>query len=52
MKNIIPTGPEFMREALIVIGGALLAALVLSKLPAVRAFIQNNVGTGACDCDK
>lgn len=50
--KIIPTGPEFLREAIVVIGGALLAALVLSKLPAVRAFIQNNVGTGACDCNK
>ena len=50
--KIIPTGPEFLREALIVIGGALIAAIVLSKLPAVRAFIQQNVGTGACNCDK
>lgn len=50
MKNaIIPTTPEFLREALIVIGGAIIAALVLSKLPALKAFIQKN--TSGCDCD-
>lgn len=49
-KAIIPTGNEFMREALIVIGGALLAAFVLSKLPALKRFIQNNTASG-CDCD-
>lgn len=49
-KAIIPTGPEFLREALIVIGGALLAAFVLSKLPELKAFIQTN--TSGCDCDK
>lgn len=47
---IIPSAPEFLREALIVIGGALLAAIVLSQLPSVKAFIQNNT-TGGCDCD-
>lgn len=55
-KAIIPTAPEFMREAIIVIGGALLAAFVLSRLPAVRAYIQRNMGGGVgpagCDCDK
>ena len=52
--GFIPTGNEFLRETIIVIGGAILAAVVLSKLPEVRAFIQRNVGTGpaACDCDK
>ena len=55
-KAIIPTGPEFMREALIVIGGALLAAFVLSNLPAVRAYIQRNISGGGvppagCDCN-
>lgn len=49
MKNIIPTTPEFLREALIVVGGALIAAFVLSKLPGVRAFIQTNT-SGGCDC--
>ena len=53
--GIIPTTPEFLREALIVIGGAVLAAVVLSQLPAVRSFIQRNLGTdfgkAGCDCD-
>lgn len=52
MKNIIPSGPEFLREALIVIGGAVIAAVILSRIPALRAYIQTNVGTGPCDCDK
>ena len=43
MKNMLPTGPEFIREALIVIGGAVLAALVLSQFPTLRAFIQKNI---------
>lgn len=53
--NIIPTTPEFLRETLIVLGGAILAAVVLSQLPTVRAFIQRNMGGAAgqvgCDCD-
>lgn len=47
--GIIPTTPEFFREALIVIGGAVIAAIVLSKIPALKAFIQKN--TSGCDCD-
>ena len=43
MKNMLPTGPEFIREALIVIGGAVLAALVLSQFPALRTFFQKNI---------
>jgi hypothetical protein len=50
MNKIIPSGPEFAKEAIIVMGGALLAALVLSQFPKVRAFIQNNIGNGPCDC--
>ncbi len=38
--KIIPTVPEISREALIVIAGALLAALVMSQFPAVRAWIK------------
>ena len=38
--KIIPSLPEVSREALIVIGGALLAALVMSQFPAVRAWIK------------
>lgn len=46
--GLIPSTPEFFREALIVIGGAVIAALVLSKLPELKAFIQKN--TSGCDC--
>lgn len=53
--GMIPSIPEFGREAIIVIGGALIAAFVLSRLPAVRAYIQQNLGTdfgrAGCDCD-
>lgn len=38
--KIIPSVPEVSREALIVIGGAILAALVMSQFPAVRAWIK------------
>ena len=48
--KIIPTTPEFLREALIVLGGAIIAALVVSKIPALKKLIQGN--TGGCDCDK
>jgi hypothetical protein len=56
---IIPTTPEFLREALIVIGGAIIAAVVLSQFPSVRAYIQKNMGgggipgagAGGCTCD-
>lgn len=33
IKAIIPTGPEVLREALIVAAGALIAALVIRSLP-------------------
>ncbi len=38
--KIIPTLPEISREALIVIGGALLAALIMSQFPPVKAWIK------------
>lgn len=53
--GFVPTGSEFFREAIIVIGGAIIAAAVLSRMPAVRAYIQSNIGgalPGGCDCDK
>lgn len=56
VKAIIPTAPEFLREAIIVMGGALIAAWVFSNLPEIRAYIQKNIGGGianaGCDCDK
>lgn len=52
--KVIPTAPELAREAIIIIGGAIIAALVLSKLPALRAWINANTrGTDAgCNCDR
>lgn len=38
--KIVPTIPEISREALIVIGGAILAALVMSQFPAVKTWIK------------
>lgn len=40
MKSIIPSVPELGREALIVVGGAVIAALVMSQFPALRAWIR------------
>jgi predicted secreted protein len=39
-RGIVPTAPELAREALIVIGGALLAAVVMSQFPGVKAWIK------------
>lgn len=42
LQKIIPTGPEVAREALIVLGGVLIAALILSRFPALQKFVSNN----------
>jgi hypothetical protein len=42
LKKIIPTGPEVLREALIVLGVVLIAAWVLSKFPALQQFVASN----------
>ncbi|SFV17883.1 hypothetical protein [Pseudoduganella namucuonensis] len=42
IKKIIPTGPEVLREALIVLGGILIAAWVLSQFPALRKFVTDS----------
>ncbi|MCM3565918.1 hypothetical protein [Hydrogenophaga intermedia] len=41
---IIPKPTEIGREALIVIGGAIVAALVMSQLPGLRAWIARQWG--------
>lgn len=42
IKKIIP-GPEaVLREGLIVLGGVLIAAYILSKFPALQTFVQSN----------
>jgi hypothetical protein len=40
MKSIIPTFPEVAREAVIVLGGAILAAAVVGMFPPVRDWIK------------
>ncbi|MCM3565916.1 hypothetical protein [Hydrogenophaga intermedia] len=58
MSNVLPSGQEVLRESLVLIGGAILAALILSQLPELRAWIANNTrGTGTttaggCNCDQ
>lgn len=39
LQKIIPTPVEVGREALIVLGGLLIAALILSRFPKVRDFV-------------
>ena len=52
MSGVIPSAGEIGRETIIIMAGALLAALILSQLPAVRNFIQSNTAFGGCNCDK
>jgi len=51
VKAWIPTLPEIGRETIIIMAGALLAALILSRMPTVRNFIQSNTAFGGCDCE-
>jgi hypothetical protein len=51
MKGVIPSWAEIGRETVIIMAGALLAAVILSRLPAVRDFIQKNTAFGGCNCD-
>jgi hypothetical protein len=51
VKAFIPTLPEVGRETIIIMAGALIAALILSRFPAVRNFIQSNTAFGGCNCD-
>jgi hypothetical protein len=44
LSKIVPGPAEISREALIVIGGALLAALVIGQLPGVRDWIKAQWG--------
>ncbi len=39
VKSIIPTGPQVAREALIVLGGVLIAAFIISRFPALKKFV-------------
>lgn len=49
LTKIIPTGPEVAREALIVLGGVLIAALILSRFPALQKFVSQNSLTVKAD---
>lgn len=49
--RIVPRAPEVVREALIVIGGAVLAALLVSQVPALKRWLQQQSPTG-CDCSR
>lgn len=42
IKQIIPSPVAVGREALIVLGGLLIAAYVLSKFPALQSFVTAN----------
>lgn len=48
--KIWPSPEAVVREAILVLAGALLAAAVLSQVPKIRAYIQSN-GTKGCSCD-
>lgn len=48
--SILPKPEAFAREAIILIGGALLAAFILSRFPAVRAYINTNTKSPDCNC--
>ncbi len=42
LKKIIPTAPEIGREALIVLGGVLMAAWILSRFPKLQKFVSDS----------
>lgn len=47
--KILPTPSAVAREAILVIAGVLLAALILSQAPKLRAYIQSK-GASGCSC--
>jgi hypothetical protein len=44
-KGIIPSPPELVRESIIVVGGAILAAVIFQALPGLRAWIAERMPT-------
>lgn len=42
LRNIIPGPERILMEVLIVTGGVLGAAFLISRFPAVQAFVQKN----------
>lgn len=41
--SLIPSGSEVVREAVVLIAGALLAAFVLSQFPSARDYIKRQL---------
>lgn len=44
IKALLPTPTEFGREALILLGGAIIAAFLMRQLPSVRQYIREAWG--------
>lgn len=44
IEKAIPRAPELIRETLIVIGGAIIAAAIVGSLPALRDWIKKQWG--------
>lgn len=40
LANVIPSMPAILREALTLLAGAILAALVMNQFPAVKAYVK------------
>lgn len=50
-KAIIPSAPEIGREALIVVGGAIIGALIVGAFPSLQKWMVNQwTGAGGKDC--
>lgn len=49
--KILPRPEAFAREAIILIGGALLAAFILSRFPKIQAYINDNTKGSGCNCN-
>jgi hypothetical protein len=44
IEKAIPKAPELIRETLVVIGGAIIAAAIVGSLPALRDWIKTQWG--------
>jgi len=42
LKKIVPAPEAVLREGLIVLGGVLIAAYILSKFPTLQQFVTSN----------
>ena len=40
MRGLIPTLPEIGRETLVILAGAVLAALIVGQIPGLRAWMR------------